>query len=99
MKIRLLPFNIILLVALLVPLAGCKSTPETNKKKQASVVRFHLQVDSGTENSEPVPIFREKPVLVNVDKSPFLTEAFVDKAAVVDWMNGFFIQIKFDWHG
>ncbi|MCX6895112.1 MAG: hypothetical protein NTZ16_06370 [Verrucomicrobia bacterium] len=46
-----------------------------------------------------MPIYRATPVYVNIETSPFLDERDIDKAAVVDWMGGFAIQLDFNAHG
>ena len=46
-----------------------------------------------------MPVNRVPPVLLTVDKEPFLTEADVMEARVVEVMGGFDLQIQFDHHG
>lgn len=98
MKIRRLRFNLYLCVALAV-FVGCQ-TAARKRKHQPSTLRVHVQVHpDGTNMSEPVPIFRERPVMVNVDKIPALTEANVAEAKVVDAVGGFAIRLQFDRQG
>jgi preprotein translocase subunit SecD len=52
-----------------------------------------------TEFSSPVPIFREKPIMVNVEKSSFLTEADIAEAKLVEVLGGFALRIQFNQHG
>ena len=76
---------------------GCKTSGETNPKKVVSTFRLFLEVGSdGTKASEPVPVYREKPVMVNVEKEPFLTEGDVAEASVIDAVGGFALRIRFD---
>jgi hypothetical protein len=92
-------FNTYLIVTLLGTLcaAGCKSL---GKKKEVSTLRLHLEVNpDGTDKNGPVPIYRDNPVYVNVEKEPFLNEGRIAKAAVVDVMGGFAIFIQFDRRG
>ncbi len=99
MRIRECGFNFYLLAMLLaaVALPGCKSF---GGKKEASTLRLHLEVTSdGTDKNSPVPIYRESPVQVNVEKESFLNEGSVSKASVVDVMGGFSIFIQFDRRG
>jgi len=91
-------FNIYLLLLLALAFGGgCK----TGKgKKQYSTLRVYLEVNpDGTDKNGPVPIFREKPMLVNVEKMPFLTEGQVSRARVVDVFGGFVLQIEFNQEG
>ena len=96
MKARTLHFNIILLLLALAP--GC----QTDKpKKELSAIRLHIEVNDGgaTTDSKPVPIYRASPTYINVDPIPFLDERDLTKAAVIDWMDGFAIQLQFNEHG
>jgi hypothetical protein len=92
------PFNIYLGMTLIFALLiGCKSNPE---KTTMSVVRLHLEVNrDSTEKSSPVPIYRDKPVMVNVEKSPFITEGLVKEARVIDTVGGFAIRLQFERRG
>jgi len=100
MRIRLARFNIILLATLLsLALAGCQSA-EKKYQKQIGSLRVHLEVNPDISTlSNPVPIYRESPVMINVEKSPFLTEADVEEARVVPRLAGFAIFIKFTRRG
>ena len=105
MKIRLLAFNTFLLAGALV--VGCKSPQEKKEaaqskqqKKELSTLRLHLEAEGDTTGrAAPVPILRSAPMLVNVIKDSFLDERDVLKAAVLDTVGGFVIQINFDDHG
>ncbi len=80
-------------------LCGCQS-PETKRKKALSTLRVHLAVNrETTERTEQVPIWREHPFMVNVQKSPFLTEANVTQAKVVEVVGGFALRLQFDHEG
>ena len=100
MKIQPERFNIyLLLVALGMGLCACH-TSESGKKKELSTLRLHLEANpDGTGSSEAVPVFRESPVLVNVEKTPFLTEANVAEAKLLDVMGGYAIQLQLDRRG
>jgi SecDF, P1 head subdomain len=91
-------FNIYLLVALAAAMAGgCQSTPERQAKKALSTLRLHLESGSDrTKSTESVPVYREKPVYVTVQKEPFLSEANVTAASVVDEEGGYALRIQFD---
>lgn len=100
MKIQTGRFNIYLLVAALgIGLCACQTT-ESKKKNELSTLRVHLEVSpDGAGFSEPVPVFRESPVTVNVEKEPFLTEANVAEAKLLNVMGGYLIQLQFDRRG
>jgi|CZKM01.1.fsa_nt_gi preprotein translocase subunit SecD len=101
MKIRWCRFNIYLALGLaLAAVCGCKTSGEPNPKKLLSTLRLHLEVSrDGTKSSEPVPIFREKPVMVNAELKPFLTEGNVAEAKVIDVVGGYALLIRFDHEG
>lgn len=91
-------FNIYLLVTLAAALAcGCQSTAERQAKKALSTLRLHLESGSDrTKTTESIPVYREKPIWVNVQKTPFLSEANVTTASVVDEVGGYSLRIQFD---
>jgi hypothetical protein len=105
MMIKFARFNIYLLAVLwLLSASGCQSPQgkkERAEKKQVALIQFHLEVNQdGTPSNEPVPVFREKPMYFNVDKSPFADTSNVESAKVVDTIGGgFAIQVKLDWEG
>ena len=79
---------------------GCQTSGENRPKKLLSTLRLHLEASrDGTKANEPVPIYREKPVMVNVEKTPFLTEADVAEAKVIDVVGGFALRIQFNHAG
>jgi hypothetical protein len=79
--------------------AGCHTAPK--EPKCVATLRVHIQVDpQPMDFSREVPIYRAKPVLVPVDRSPFLTEANVKSAEIVDVPGGgFSLQIEFGRQG
>src|SRR5258708_14008927 len=80
-------------------LCGCQS-PETTRKKALSTLRVHLAVDrEDDDRNEQVAIWREDPFMVNVQKTPFLTEASVTEAKVVEVVGGFALRLQFDHEG
>ena len=91
-------FNIYLLVALAAALAcGCQSSAEKQSKKALSTLRLHLESGSDrTKSTQSVPVYREKPVWVTVQKTPFLSEANVTAASVVDEKEVIALRIQFD---
>ena len=101
MKIRWNRFNIYLVVALAaVAVCGCQIFGGTKAERQLSTLRLHLEASrDGTKANEPIPVYREKPVIVNVEKTPFLTEADVAEAKVIDEVGGFALRIRFNHAG
>ncbi len=100
MMIRWKRFNIYLLLALgLAVVWGCQS-PEGKRKKQFSTLRVHLEVaPEGTDRNQVVAVYRQKPMSLTVEKSPFLTEGEVSEAKVVEVMGGFTLLVQFDRQG
>lgn len=100
MKIRLSGFNIYFALALTLLSFGCKSTEERKKSKEASTLRLYLEVPQGTgDRTGGVPIYRKNPIMISVERQPFLTEADLDSASVVDVRGGFAISAQFNGHG
>lgn len=93
-------FNIYLSSALVLALVcGCQ-TEETKRNKQLSTLRLHLEVNpDGTERIESVPVYRERPYMVSIEKAAFLTEGNLTEAKVIDVVGGFSISLKFDRQG
>jgi hypothetical protein len=100
MIIRWPRFNLYLRLALALALLGGCLSPESQRKRHPSKLSIHLETrPDGTNLNEPVPIYRQKPIMINVERIPFLTELNVSEAKVVDVVGGFAIQIQFDRHG
>ncbi len=100
MMIHARRFNLYLIGALSFLMAcGC-SSPKQKEKQTPAKMDLHLEVSRDSTNlSEPVPIFREKPVMVNVEKESVISELNVKEVKVVDVVGGFALQIKFDRQG
>jgi hypothetical protein len=100
MMIRPGRFNTYLLLAgVALGFAGCEMM-QSSKNSEISTFRVHLQVNpDGTKGNEPVPVFREKPVLININKQPFLSEINVTTAKLVEAMGGFSMQVQLDRQG
>src|SRR3974390_2754409 len=97
MKTRSMRFNIYLpLVAALAVLCGCHSADSKNKKV-LSTLRLHAEsnVDS-SKRSGPVEIHG---FTLNIESAPFLTEAEVKEAKLLDVVGGFEISIQFNRQG
>ena len=93
-------FNIYLLAGMAAALAfGCQS-PETKKKKELASLQLHVETNPGGINhTEVAQIFRQSPIDVPVEKTPFLTDANVAEAKIINAMGGFEISVQFDREG
>jgi preprotein translocase subunit SecD len=106
MKIQRAWFNTYLVLALLLISSLCgaaeneKKQDEANQKKQASTLRLFLEVNQNmADHAQQVPLFRAKPVKVNVEKEAFLSEGNVDQASVLDQDGVVLIKVQFDKRG
>jgi ABC-type glycerol-3-phosphate transport system substrate-binding protein len=92
-------FNLFLALMTLAALCGCQTN---TKNKQVSALRMHIEASSvnndttQSNTAQSVTLLRSNPVLITVNKDPFLTEANIVAAAVIDAHGGFAIQVKFD---
>lgn len=97
MKIGLSLFNIYLLLLAALAGAGCQTS---KKEKELSTIRFHLETNPDTTGrSTLVMVGRSEAFPVSIEKAPFLTEAHVQQASVVDALGGYQIMIQFDRQG
>jgi len=100
MMIRCDRFNIYLMLLLaLAMVCGCK-TAEGKRKKVLASLRLHQEInrDAGGR-SQQTPVGRDHPITFTLDRVPFLTEAAVQQAKVVDVVGGFALQVQFDQEG
>lgn len=99
------PFNIYLCVALVAALfVGCKTTDEDKQKhkdkKLAAVLRLHLETrPDNSGHQETITVLRDTPVQISIQKTPFLNEANIADANVIDGIGGFSLSLKFDRRG
>ncbi|MBU6402682.1 MAG: hypothetical protein KGS61_20365 [Verrucomicrobia bacterium] len=106
MNFRWATFNLYLLLVLL-GLGGCASKPDKAKdttkkhKHEATTLLLHMEIDAeGSGQTWTVPIVRDSPVMVTIDKTPFIDGAAVDEAWVIDQPGGgFAIKIHFNQRG
>jgi len=86
------------MVFAVVVICGCRTTGLTSKA--ASTLRLHIEVSpDGTPRNLAVPIFRERPVLIYIEKEPIVHELMIDEAKLVEAHDGFSIQVKFNSQG
>lgn len=85
-------------IALAVAVAGCASFGKP--KGNVASLRLHIQVaQDGSDRSAPVPIYRANPIMVNVEKAPFLDERSLTNATLMEVGDGFAIQVEFNVSG
>jgi hypothetical protein len=101
MLIRWFRFNIYL--AMIVALAlgsGCR-TAEGKRKRALTHMTFHMEANPGSPGkTEQASVFRESPARFTVQAEPFLTEANILAAQVIDQASGgFSLAIQFDRQG
>lgn len=96
-------FNIYFAMALLLGWScGCRTdhTQKSKNKKPLSTLRLHQEMHADPMGrTEEALVFRGQPSKLIVNKDPFLTEANVKEAKVVDTMGGFALSIQFDKQG
>jgi len=101
MVIRPSRFNIYLLLVAttLLVASGCQSA-KTKEEKQKATLRIHLETNPlPAGNSEIVNVLRSAPILVSVERYPFLNETHIADARVVDFPDGFALVIQFNQQG
>lgn len=97
-------FNLYLLVLVALSLVvGCR-TPEQIKErkrqKQLATLRVYLEVTRGHPGqNQQVTVLRSAPMLLNVERGPFLNEIHVASAEVVDTPGGFRLVVHFNRQG
>ena len=100
MNIRGRGFNLNLALVLAVAVAGGCRTKEARQEKIVSTLRVHLEAPQDrSDRAHQVPVYRASPVMVNIEASPFLTEADVSEARLVETIGGFGIRIAFAHQG
>lgn len=90
-------FNIYLLAGMWL-LTGCQSGVVGGKNP--STLRFHHVINpDGTPRCLAIKFLRASPMELHIDRSPFLHEGYVKKAAVLDHLGTYEIQVEFDHQG
>jgi len=93
-------FNTYLAVSLaLTFICGC-DTEKSKQKKIVATLRLHQELrPDPMGKTEEATIFREHPIKMTIAREPFLTEAHVKEAKVIDSLGGFAVSIQFDRQG
>jgi hypothetical protein len=88
------------MIALALAVCGCKTTEQKKSDKEQTLISLHLETNpDGSPRNHPVPVYRNRPEMVNVMLDPFLGNDNLAAAAVVDLEGGFGIRLQFDAHG
>lgn len=101
MNIRWRWFNIYLTLALLAaPILACRTSPKSEDKSLLATLQLHVEASRDSSGfNESVPIYRQHPFMVTVEKIPFLNESNLSDAKVVDVVGGFALRVQFDHAG
>jgi preprotein translocase subunit SecD len=95
-------FNLYLLILLAgLSACGCRTSQKDPKAKLLSTIRVHLGATaSDAERSVKAEIYREHPFSVTLQRDPFLTEAHIAAAKIMEVPGGGFdLQIQFNQQG
>jgi uncharacterized protein YhdP len=89
-------FNLYLLAVALVTLPGCALWH--HEQGPVAVVRVHVESESSEAGStKSISVLRARPVMVNIQTDPILTEADVEAAKLLDSPEGgFAVELKFE---
>jgi hypothetical protein len=100
MIIRTNAYNLYLLAMLPVVLflAGCDTLQKKGDAEEASL-RFHLEVNAVGGQGTNVVIGQSSPFTVSVDRTPFLSEFYLESAKVGDSLGGFSMILQFNAEG
>ena len=91
---RRVRFNIIFCLSLLaLALSGCQSAKK-RADKQVATLRIYMETSPAMGRGETVSICRSSPMLVYVDRTPFLYETHVASAGIVTNMGGYSLYIE-----
>ena len=100
MVIRWTRFNIYFLAGAMLALAPGCHTEEAKTKKQRSTLLLKGEMNPDPMgHTDQISVNRQHPVKFTVSKDPFLTEAHVKEAKVVDAVGGFALRIQFGRQG
>ncbi len=80
--------------------AGCQTNSHSKKDEPLASLMVHLEASPyAADPTEEAHIMRTDPVTVIVQKEPFLTEADLADAKLVDTVGGFSLQLQLRQHG
>ncbi|HEY3915627.1 MAG TPA: hypothetical protein VGN61_14160 [Verrucomicrobiae bacterium] len=102
MKSPFRSFNIYLALAAAVIVAGCASSDPSKSKKEQTTFRLYMEGSRHDYSSTGVVLVTREKIPFVVEREPFLTEADIKKATLVEDPSGdgsYTIQVTFDDHG
>lgn len=93
-------FNTYLTAALfLVAFCGCQSAEGKRRHSQATF-RVHIETNlDPSGRAKSASVYRQAPVLIPIDQTPFLSEMQVKEARVKEVVGGFAIEVQLDQRG
>jgi len=94
MKTRLRLFNCFLALVVVASMTGCLSSEERKRRKELSSVLIHVEADSSSRNAMEISVIRAAPMKLKIESAPFLDEAQVAAAMVIDQPGGFAIELE-----
>src|SRR5262245_11347845 len=98
MVIRQTRFNLYFALAL-IWVSGCQS-PQSKEDHTLGTVRVHVEASRDIpDRNTVISVSRSHPIALRIEKAPFLTEANISKAEVVEVLGGFALKLKFDRRG
>ncbi|HEY5041509.1 MAG TPA: hypothetical protein VIK53_05845 [Verrucomicrobiae bacterium] len=90
-------FNLYLPALLALMLAGGCSTFKKDKSEPLGTIHIHVQSSANLPDQiKTVSVVRASPVLLTISPQPFLSEANLLAARLIEAEGGFAIQLKFD---
>ena len=98
-------FNFILIFVCAVSFVGCQSDKADKQgkkkkdKKEYTVLELHLETGSSVSGANVVPVYRQKPIYLNVEPNAFLNTSSITNATVISYMGGYALQLQLDKHG
>ncbi len=107
MKFCLRSFNIYLLLALMVAVAGCESAHSKKEKeakpkktKDIAVLRFHFEANPDkTDRTGEIAVYRAHPVVLTVNRVAAIDESHIEKVELVEALGEFAIKVTLNSSG
>lgn len=98
------PFNhyflLSLLFSLILSLAACKTAEERERAKERTRIQLFMETGpTGAAKNNQVPIYRDNPMMVSIDRAPFLDTGDIQEASVIDFRGIPEIRLQFTRHG